>query len=294
MNYLKINFNPRDPRRNTQLKQITTLELVSIRDHGFDEYWLQEYICKNPSCLGLGDIELVSKEKKQSSGGRLDILMKGVDDELYEIEVMLGETDETHIIRTIEYWDIEKKKRPKRQHTAILVAERINTRFYNVINLLSYSVPIIGIQANMYRVGDDVSMIFTKIIDSFEEPDIEEEGEVLHGFEFLKGKSPETAQVIEVLTPLIADKFSDYRINHRKNGATVFIGGARKMGVARRGNKQSSVQYKVSEEHRTAVEELLDANAISYDYKNGYIRIWLNPKSLNEHIEVHRQIIGDL
>jgi hypothetical protein len=276
------------------VQQITTLELVSIRDHGLDEYWLQDYICQNPSCLGLGDIELVSKEKKQSSGGRLDILMKGVDDELYEIEVMLGETDETHIIRTIEYWDIEKKKRPKRQHTAILVAERINTRFYNVINLLSYSVPIIGIQANLYRVGNDVSMIFTKIVDSFEEPEIEDEGEILHGFEFLKGKSPETAKVIETLTPIIVGCFSDHRINHRKNGATIFIGGERKMGIARRGNKQSSVQYKVSEEDRTAVEELLDLNSISYDYKNGYIRIWLNPKSLNEHIDVHRKIIEKL
>lgn len=277
-----------------KMREIKTLELVSIRDHGFDEYWLQDYICQNPACLGLGDIELVSKEKKQSSGGRLDILMKGSDEELYEIEVMLGETDETHIIRTIEYWDIEKKKRPKRQHTAILVAEKINTRFYNVINLLSHSVPIIGIQANLYRVGDDVSMIFTKIIDSFEEPEIEEEGEVLQGFELLKEKSPETAEVIETLTPIILNSCSDHRINYRKNGSTVFIGGSKKMTIVRRGNKQASVQYKVSDEDRTAVEELLDLNAISYDYKNGSIRIWLTPSTLTEHLDVHRRIIEKL
>lgn len=276
------------------MQNIKTLELVSIRDHGLNEYWLQDYICQNPGCLGLGDIELVSKEKKQSSGGRLDILMKGSDEDLYEIEVMLGETDETHIVRTIEYWDIEKKKRPKRQHTAVLIAEKINTRFYNVINLLSHSVPIIGIQANLYRVGDDVSMIFTKIIDSFEEPEIEEEGEILHGFEFLKGKSPETAQVIETLTPIIISSCSDNRINHRKNGATIFIGGTKKMTVSRRGNRQASIQYKVSDEDRTAVEELLDLNTISYDYKNGYVRIWLTPATLNEHIDVHRQIIEKL
>lgn len=276
------------------MQDIKTLDLVSIRDQGLDEFWLQDYICQNPACLGLGDIELVSKEKKQSSGGRLDILMKGSDEELYEIEVMLGETDETHIIRTIEYWDIEKKKRPKRQHTAVLVAEKINTRFYNVINLLSHSVPIIGIQANLYRSGDDISMVFTKIIDSFEEPEIEEEGEVLHGFEFLKGKSPETAQVIEILTPIIVSSSSDNRINHRKNGATVFIGGSKKMTIARRGNKQASVQYKVSDEERNSIEELLDANSIAYDFKNGFIRIWLTPTSLSEHIDVHREIIEKL
>lgn len=66
------------------------------------------------------------------------------------------------------------------------------------------------------------------------------------------------------------------------------------MTVARRGNKQASVQYKVSDEDRTAIEELLDSNTISYDYKNGYVRIWLTPATLNEHIEVHRQIIEKL
>lgn len=276
------------------MQDIKTLNLVSIRDNGLDEYWLQDYICQNPECLSLGDIELVSKEKKQSSGGRLDILMKGSDDELYEIEVMLGETDETHIIRTIEYWDIEKKKRPKRQHTAVLVAERINTRFYNVINLLSNSVPIIGIQANMYRMGEEVSMIFTKIIDSFEEPEIEEEGSASYGIKYLKEKYPETAEVIDILTPVVINVCSDNRINHRKNGATFFIGGSKRIVVNRRGNKQASIQYKISDEDRGSVEELLDQSSISFDYKNGYIRIWLNPNSLKQQLDIHKQIIEKL
>jgi hypothetical protein len=276
------------------MQEIKTLNLISIRDHGKDEFWLQDYICQNPSCLGIGDLELVSKEKKQSSGGRLDILMKGSDDELYEIEVMLGETNETHIIRTIEYWDIEKKKRPKRQHTAVLVAERINTRFYNVINLLSNSVPIIGIQANLYQIGDEVSMVFTKIIDSFEEPEIEEEGGTTHGIEFLREKSPETAEVIEILSPVVISSCSDNRINHRKNGATIFIRGSKRIVINRRGNKQASVQYKISDEDRSSVEQLLDESSISYDYKNDYIRIWLNPTLLKEKIEIHRKIIEKL
>ncbi len=221
-------------------------------------------------------------------------MMKGSDEELYEIEVMLGETDETHIIRTIEYWDIEKRKRPKRQHTAVLVAEKINTRFYNVINLLSHSVPIIGIQANLYRHDENVSMVFTKIIDSFEEPEIEEEGEILHGIEYLKENWPITAQIIEILTPIIVSSCSDNRINHRKNGATVFIGGIKRMTITKRGKKQASVQYKVSDEDRNSIEELLDSKSISYDYKNGYIRIWLIPSTLSDNLEAHQKIIEKL
>jgi hypothetical protein len=95
---------------------------IPIREAGFDEYWLQDQIVENPACLGLGDLEALAKERRQSSGGRLDILLKNPeDDTMYEVEVMLGETDETHIIRTIEYWDNEKRKWPQRQHFAVLV-----------------------------------------------------------------------------------------------------------------------------------------------------------------------------
>ena len=55
---------------------ISIASTVSMRESGLDEYWLQDQIYENPACLGLGDLESVSKEKQQSSGGRLDILLK--------------------------------------------------------------------------------------------------------------------------------------------------------------------------------------------------------------------------
>jgi hypothetical protein len=145
-------------------------ELVSIRDAGFDEYWLQDQIVENPAALRLGDLDAIATEKQQSSGGRLDILLKNQeDDSMYEVEVMLGETDESHIIRTIEYWDNEKRKWPQRQHVAILVAEHINRRFFNVIHLLSYSIPIVAIQASLLVLNGTKSLFFTKILDTYEE-----------------------------------------------------------------------------------------------------------------------------
>src|ERR1035437_2332012 len=89
-----------------------------LRECGKDEYWLQDKIYENPSILGLGDLEMVSNEKPQSSGGRLDLLLKDPeDDSMFEVEVMLDPTDESHIIRTIEYWDLEQRRWPKRSHT---------------------------------------------------------------------------------------------------------------------------------------------------------------------------------
>src|SRR4029077_8352691 len=82
--------------------------------------------------------------------------------------------DPSHIIRTIEYWDRERRRWPNRNHTAVLVAEKITSRFFNVVQLLSKAVPIIGIQANMLAVGELCALHFTTIIDSSEEPGEEE------------------------------------------------------------------------------------------------------------------------
>lgn len=80
-----------------------------IRDCQLNEHWLQDRICQDPASLGLGELVVVERERRQAAGGRLDLLLKDPeDDSMYEVELMLGETDESHIIRAIEYWDIEK------------------------------------------------------------------------------------------------------------------------------------------------------------------------------------------
>jgi hypothetical protein len=72
--------------------EIEIAQSLSIREAGFDEYWLQDQIIENPACLGVGELETIAKERQQSSGGRLDIVLKNPeDDSMYEVEVMLGE-----------------------------------------------------------------------------------------------------------------------------------------------------------------------------------------------------------
>ena len=153
-------------------EEVQIAQSLSIRESGYDEYWLQDHIYENPVCLGLGELDAIAKERPQSTGGRLDILLKNPeDDTMYEVEIMLGETDETHIIRTIEYWDNEKRRWPQRQHFAVLVAEHINRRFFNVIHLLSHSIPIVAIQVALLQANGKKTLFFTKVLDTFEEID---------------------------------------------------------------------------------------------------------------------------
>jgi RecB family endonuclease NucS len=102
-----------------------------LRSLGLNEKWLQDRIEEDPSLLGLGDLQLIRREHQQTSGGRLDFLLYDPEQETrYEVEVMLDSLDESHIIRTIKYWDIERQLYPTYEHRAVIVAEEITFRFF--------------------------------------------------------------------------------------------------------------------------------------------------------------------
>lgn len=144
-------------------------EPISLKSHpDFTEVWLHERISEDPSILGLGDVTVIDRERVQVGAGRLDMLLTDADAEgapRYEVEIMLGPTDPSHIIRTIEYWDIERRRYPAYDHLAVLVAEQVTARFLNVIALFSGSIPIIAIQLNALRVSNQVVLDFVKVLD---------------------------------------------------------------------------------------------------------------------------------
>jgi hypothetical protein len=110
-------------------------ERISLKnDPELNERWVQDRLADDPSLLGLGDLVLKDKERIHPQAGRLDLLFQDLESERrYEAEIQLGRTDESHIIRTIEYWDIERKRFPQYDHVAVIVAEEITSRFLNVI-----------------------------------------------------------------------------------------------------------------------------------------------------------------
>ncbi len=144
----------------------TKVETVSIKNHPeIDEKWIQAKIANDPSILGLGDVVLKDQERIQPRAGRLDLLFQEVDaNRRYEVEIQLGPTDESHIIRTIEYWDIERRRYPQYEHSAVIVAEDITSRFLNVISLFNGMIPLIAIQMKAIKVGDGIGLIFTTVI----------------------------------------------------------------------------------------------------------------------------------
>ncbi len=148
------------------MSNFVNMERISLKNNqNIKEDMIQKYIYENPSILGLGDLSGIQREKVQPAGGRLDLLMTDDENTRYEIEIQLGATDPSHIIRTIEYWDTEKKRYPQYDHCAVIIAEEITGRFMNVISLFNGTIPLIAIQIAAYKNGDDISLVFTKVID---------------------------------------------------------------------------------------------------------------------------------
>jgi hypothetical protein len=132
----------------------------------YSERWIQNLIAKDPSVLGIGNVVVLQQERAQPRAGRLDMLLQDVETKRrYELELQLGATDESHIIRTIEYWDIERKRYPQYDHCAIIVAEDITSRLLNVISLFNGSLPLMAIQMQALKVGPHSTVVFTTVLD---------------------------------------------------------------------------------------------------------------------------------
>jgi hypothetical protein len=157
----------------------TKPERILLKTHPeFSEKWLQDRIAEDPSISGLGDLVLRDRERIHSRAGRLDLLLQDPDTKRrYEVELQLGSTDEAHIIRTIEYWDIERKRYPQYDHCAVIVAEDITSRFLNVVALFNGTIPLVAIQMQCFRVGEHITLVFTTVVDELSRGLVDEDEE---------------------------------------------------------------------------------------------------------------------
>ena len=248
----------------------------SIRSCGHNEYSLQDQIENNPGALQLGEeLEVLSRERRQSSGGRLDMLLKDpADDSMYEVEIMLGDTDETHIIRTIEYWDNEKRRWPKRQHTAVLVAESFTRRFYNVIQLLSHAIPLVAIQANVVEADGKRLLHFSKILDTYEEP--EEEGNEtsdIYDEEYWRKRASWTLDTAKALLSVVTPVFGEGQLNYLKYYISITVNGNIYLWLHKRSGGKSLIGFWFSDDAIAEAQKLFDSAGVSYVRKKNNLMV---------------------
>jgi len=271
-------------------------ETKPLRDLGFDERWLQERILEDPSILGLGELSVIERERVQPSGGRLDFLMYDPEENgvRFEIEVMLGKLDESHIIRTIEYWDIERRRFPSFEHRAVIVSEEITNRFFNVISLLNGAVPIIALQLSALQVDNSVILGFTKVID-IPEPSIEEEeGPVVRTDRayWESYSNPQALGVVDKMVSLISSPYGAARLTYNKGHIAVGTSGRQFLWFhPKKVAPRCYTQLRLDREVRDEFVERFDQVGVFAGSRGKYMKLRINQKELDEHEELVRELL---
>ncbi len=198
--------------------EFVKFENISLKNHPtFNEKWVQDRIAEDPSILGLGDLILLNEELIQPSGGRLDLLLYDSDNEQrYEVEIQLGRIDESHIIRTLEYWDIERKRYPQYDHIAVIIAEEVTGRFLNIISLFNGYIPLIAIQMKALQCGQNITLDFTKILDRIELGGTEPPPPPTDRSHWEKKACPATVAIADEILKLICTFAPDFELNYNK------------------------------------------------------------------------------
>ena len=212
------------------MANLVTKEKISLKNNPeIKEDLIQSFIFNDPKVLGLGDLTPIQGEGIQPQGGRLDVLLADDNGTRYEVELQLGATDPSHIIRTIEYWDTERKRYPQYDHCAVIIAEEITSRFMNVISLFNGSIPLIAIQVSAYKVGNDTLLTFTKVMDRISLGTDEEENFEITDRNYWENKS--TTKILKTIDNIfdnLSQYVSGYELKYNK-----FYIGLSKDGIAK-------------------------------------------------------------
>jgi len=264
---------------------------------GISEKSIQEMIADDPSIIGLGDLVLKDKERIQPRAGRLDLLMQDPDtNRRYEIELQLGKTDESHIIRTIEYWDIEKKRYPQYEHCAVIIAEDITSRFLNVISLFNGFIPLIAIQMNAYKFGNEIGLVFTKVLDEMPLGLIEEDEEIQEATDrdyWLKRGTQATVKMADEMLSLINSFKPGYELKYNK----FYIGLAKdgqpnNFAIFR--PKKNYMRLELKLPKSDDVDQIIETNDLDemgYDNRWGNYRIRLNKGEISKKEEIIKTLL---
>lgn len=247
--------------------------------------------------MGLGDLILKDKERIQPGAGRLDLLLKDPEsNRRYEVEIQLGKTNESHIIRTIEYWDIERKRYPQYEHCAVIIAEDITSRFLNIIQLFNGNIPLIAIQMNAYQVDNKIGFIFTKVLDEFKRGLVDEDEEIgaITDRSYWENKgSKETVELADDILTIINEfddnfeiKYNRYYIGLAKNGKT------QNFAIFRA--KKYHLRMELRIEQSEDMENKLGNSGfelMEYDRRSNRYRIRLTKNDIEQNRELIKEIL---
>lgn len=274
------------------------LKTINLKNHAtLSERWLQDIIAEDPTILGVGDVILKDKERVHIGAGRLDLLLQDADGNgRYEVEIQLGATDESHIIRTIEYWDIERRKYPQYDHIAVIVAEDITSRFLNVVGLFNGFIPIMAIQVTAIETDDGVGLQFTKIVDTVRLGYLDDDEEISEPTDrdyWEKRGTPKTVVLADKILEIAKTFLPTVEASYNKYYIGIWVDGrACNFAICKPQKRVLRLLIPLPQTDETE-EKLISAeiDVMEYDKRGGRYRLNITEKDIQEKGDVLLELL---
>ena len=183
------------------------------------------------------------------------------------------------------------------EHTAVIIAEDITSRFMNVISLLHGAIPLVAIKMEALEHNGEIGLHFTKVLEPIALGSDDEEGAQsatdrayweARGSKVTVHIADELAEITKSLGIPIELKYNKYYIGVTLNGAPEnFIIFRPKRTFAR-----LEPRLTPSDALRKRYEDA-GLNLMSYDQRWGRFRIELHPGDVAKHKEILSEIIKE-
>ncbi len=275
------------------------LNTVNLKNHPvLNEKWLQDVIADEPSILKLGDVVLKDRERLHPDAGRLDLLLQDVDGYgRYEVEIQLGSTDESHIIRTIEYWDVERRRYPQYDHTAVIVAEDITSRFLNVISLFNGFIPIIALQLSAIELPNGIGLQFTKVLDTVRLGYVDEDEDTAEpadrNYWEQKRGTPKTVKLVDQIQEIVNEFSPTCLQTYNKHYIGFSVDGKPfNFAVCKPQRNAMKIELKISQDEEIDTQlDNSDIDILDYDTRRGRYRLKLKDQDIKNNRELLKQLL---
>ena len=260
------------------------------------EKTIQDLIVNKPSILGIGDYYALDRERIQFRGGRLDILLKSVEESNKRIctEIQLGVLDESHLLRAWEYYLSEKQQYPQYDVSAVLVCEEVSDRMLPVVRDLFSNKPLTILLMTAFSFGNNWTLNFKEYFNGVPLGLDEEDEEVYEKADrkYWTEKKGNSIGIVDDMLKLIQKVAPDYNLNYLKG----YINLTNQVGSNNfvrfiPNNKDITVCFRLDETETS--QSIIDSGTFTFiQYKKKSYRIKINKSKIEENKEKLIELIN--
>jgi hypothetical protein len=157
------------------------------------------------------------------------------------------------------------------------------------------AVPMIGIQANIVQVGEVRGLNFTKVIDSYEEPEEEETPQQAYDEKHWVTNYPVALECARWYKALLERLYGAVPTKYFESYISLSVGGTARVWVTKRKGDRAFIEVKHGEDNFQEAVDYLNQEGVSFNVRGGkYLTFNVNGQQLKDKAASHEWLASRL